>query len=397
MTGYASTPGGPQRILLVCHYYAPHIGGIELVVQAEAERLAAAGHEVVVLTSAPKSGDCVENGVRVVRVAAWNGLEDRLGVPFPFFSPRILGRALRLARWADVVHVHDCFYLSSWSAGLGSLLTRTPMVLSQHVAVVDHPSFAVSAVQKLVYGTVGRALLRRARRVFVINEYVGRFVTGLGAAPAKLVVLSNGVDGERFRPAADAGERAKLRAAYGLPDDERPLVLFVGRLVPKKGIDIAVEALDGVADLVTVGSGDASAVTGRPGVHHLGSRQPEEVAEIFRSCDLLVLPTTGEVFPLVVREAMSTGLPVVTTNEPDYTALGVDPDGMAQVPRRAEAVREAVRDLLADAARRDRMRAYSLEYAREHFSWSEHLDLLTSHYRDVAVGGGAGGEKGGPR
>jgi glycosyltransferase involved in cell wall biosynthesis len=226
---------------------------------------------------------------------------------------------------------------------------------------------------------------------------VGRFVTGLGAAPAKLVVLSNGVDGERFRPAADAAERAKLRAAYGLPGDERPLVLFVGRLVPKKGIDIAVEALEGVADLVTVGSGDASAVTGRPGVHHLGSRQPEEVAEIFRCCDMLVLPTTGEVFPLVVREAMSTGLPVVTTDEPDYTALGVDRDGMAQVPRRPEAVREAVRDLLADAARRDRMRTYSLEYAREHFSWSEHLDLLTSHYRDVAVGGGAGGEKGGPR
>jgi D-inositol-3-phosphate glycosyltransferase len=395
LTGYASAPGGPQRILLVCHYYAPHIGGIELVVQAEAERLAAEGHEVVVLTSAPNSGDCVENGVRIVRVAAWNGLEDRLGVPFPFFSPRILGQALRLARRADVVHVHDCFYLSSWSAGLGSLLTRTPMVLSQHVAVVDHPSFAVSAVQKLVYGTVGRALLRRARRVFVINEYVGRFVTGLGAAPAKLVVLSNGVDGERFRPAAGAVERAKLRASYGLPGDDRPLVLFVGRLVPKKGIGIAVEALEGVADLVTVGSGDASAVTGRPGVHHLGSRQPEEVAEIFRCCDVLVLPTTGEVFPLVVREAMSTGLPVVTTDEPDYAALGVD--GMAQVPRRAEAVREAVRDLLANAARRDRMRAYSLEYAREYFSWSEHLDLLTSHYRDVAVGGGAGGEKGGPR
>ena len=178
-------PARPRRVLLVCHFYPPHVGGIETVVQAEAERLAALGHEVTVLTSAERSGTRVEGGVRVVRVRAWNGLEHRAGVPFPLFSPRILVQAIRLARQADIVHVHDCFYLSSWSAGIASVLARKPLVLSQHVAMVEHPSAAVSAIQKLVYGTAGRLLVRRARRVFVINDYVGRFVAGLALCPKR--------------------------------------------------------------------------------------------------------------------------------------------------------------------------------------------------------------------
>jgi len=380
----------PRRILLVCHYYAPHIGGIENVVQSEAERLAALGYEVTVLTSGSRGGESVENGVRVVRVAAWNAAEDRLGVPFPLFGPRILTRALRLARWADLVHVHDCFYLSSWSAGIGALLARKPMVLSQHVALVAHPSALVTAGQRLVYAVAGRALIRRARRVFVINEHVGAFVTGLGAPAARLVVLSNGVDPDRFRPVADAAERADLRARYALPAD-RPLALFVGRLVPKKGIGIAVDAVAPEFDLVVVGSGDAAALAGRSGVHHLGSLQPERAAEVFRACDVFVLPTTGEVFPLVVKEAMSSGLPVVTTDETDYDGLGVDRKGMALISRDATAVREAVLGILADPAVRERMSGYSLDYAGENFSWSEHLELLTAHYS--AVEGTGGGDR----
>lgn len=385
-----ATEAFPRRILLVCHYYPPHVGGIEQVVQAEAQRLAALGHEVTVLTSAVGSADETapsgtrdEGGVRVVRIAAWNGLEQRAGVPFPIFSPRILTQALRLARQADLVHIHDCFYLSSWSAGLAAALARKPFVLSQHVAMVDHPSAAVLAVQRFVYGIFGRALIRRAKRVFVINDYVARFVGTLGAPAAKVVVLSNGVDTQLYRPAADAAERELLRKEYGLPLD-RPLALFVGRLVPKKGIDIAHAARSDAFDLVVVGSGEATALDGRLGVHFLGSRPPERVAEIFRACDLFVLPTTGEIFPLVVKEAMSSGLPVVTTDEPDYAALGVDRDGMALVPREAAAVRAAIEGVLADGLVYARMSEYSRSYAHEHFSWEEHLGLLREHYRNAA-------------
>lgn len=370
------------RVLLVCHYYPPHLGGIENVVRDEAVRLVRLGHEVVVLTSGDRSSTVDEDGVTVVRVAAWNGLEERVGIPFPVLSPSLLVRATRWAGWADVVHVHDCFYITSWTAGLASLLRRTPVVVTQHVAMVDHPSAAVTLVQKLVYGVAGRALVRRARRAFTINEHVARFVGGLGAGSDKVIVLENGVDGRLFRPAEDVAERARIRERYGLPLD-RDLVLFVGRLVPKKGIDLLLEAADPSYDLVVVGSGDAEALSGRQGVHYLGGLPTEAVAEIYRACDVFALPTTGEVFTLVVKEAMSAALPVVTTDEPGYARYGLNPSDLALVPRNAAAVRTALVGIVGDDTVRTEMSSAARKFAAERFSWPEHMDTLVRHYRSV--------------
>jgi D-inositol-3-phosphate glycosyltransferase len=383
---------GPLRVLMVCHYYPPHVGGIENVVHDEAVRLAERGHEVTVLTTAERTSTVDEvdddgNRVRVVRIAAWNGAERRAAVPFPIPSPRLLARAARWVRWADVVHVHDCFYLTSWAAGLASALLRVPLVLTQHVAMVDHPSAAVTAVQRLVYGTAGRALLRRAASVFTINEYIARFVTTLGADPAKVVVLGNGVDGRLFRPASGEVERVRLRERFGLPAD-RVLALFVGRLVPKKGIDLvlaAAGAADGAFELVVVGSGDPAALAGRERVHFLGQQPARTVAEIYRACDLFVLPSTGEVFPLVVKEAMSAGLAVVTTDEPDYASYGLGAECVALVRREPDAVRGALAAIAGDSALRERMGSYAAKYAATQFSWSEHVTTLVHRYRSAAA------------
>ncbi len=74
----------PLSVLLVCHYYPPHVGGIEEVARAEAQGLAAEGLAVTVLTSSPgaAAAGTADPGVRVVRVPALNSFE-RFGVPFP--------------------------------------------------------------------------------------------------------------------------------------------------------------------------------------------------------------------------------------------------------------------------------------------------------------------------
>lgn len=383
---------GTLRVLLVCHYYPPHLGGIERVVRDEAVRLVRQGHEVVVLTSGERGGTESADGVRVVRVAAWNIAERKAGVPFPLFSPRLALEAARLAGWADVIHVHDCFYQTSWAAGLASLLRRTPLVLTQHVAMVDHPSALVQAVQKLVYGTAGRALLRRARRVFTLNGHVTGFVTGLGAAPEKVEVLANGVDGEFYRPSGGVEERTRIRERFGLPLD-RVLVLYVGRLVPKKGFELVLDAADGAYELVVVGTGDDRAVQqvrGREAVHHLGGRPAEEVAELYRACDVFALPSTGEGFPLVIQEAMSSGMPVVTSDDPAYEPYGLAQAGVALIQRDAESLRTALTTMAADDAERARLSKLAATYAEERFSWTSHVDTLVNRYRAVSRGTASG-------
>ncbi|MHA5050096.1 glycosyltransferase family 4 protein [Streptomyces sp. SD15] len=376
-----STSRGPLRVLLVSHYYPPHVGGIENVVRREAVGLAARGADVTVLTSADRSGVTVEDGVRVVRVAAWNGAERRAGVPFPLFSPALATAALRWARRADAVHIHDCLYLSSWAAGLAAALTRTPYVLTQHVAVVDHPSRLVRAVQHAVYGVAGRALLRGARSVFTLNASVAAFVRAYGAREERARHLANGVDTELFRPAADETERRLARKRLGLPAD-RVLVLFVGRLVPKKGYDLllAAHTPDAGYDLVFAGDGDAKALAGRPGVHHIGALPPAEVAEAYRACDVFALPSTAEGFPLTVQEAMASGLPVVTTDDPGYAPYELNRTRVSLLAREAPAVGAELRSLAGDPERRARMGAYARSYAEQAFAWDEHVRTLLAHY-----------------
>ncbi|WUD73676.1 glycosyltransferase family 4 protein [Streptomyces sp. NBC_00510] len=373
-----------MRVLLVSHYYPPHVGGIENVVRMEAVHLAARGVDVTVLTSGERTAISQEDGVRVVRVAAWNGAE-RAGVPFPVLSPRLLTAAFRWVRRADVVHVHDCLYLTSWAAGLVSALTRTPHLVTQHVALVQHPSALVRGVQRAVYAVAGRGLLRRARTVITLNASVADFVRRYGARPARARHLANGVDAALFRPAASGEERALARKHFGLPQD-RPLVLFAGRLVPKKGYDLLLSGYDPSAgyDLVFAGDGDSTALTGRPGVHHLGGLPPQELAEAYRACDVFALPSTAEGFPLTVQEAMASGLPVVTTDDPGYAPYRLDRSRVTLLNRDAGEIRSALSALAGDEQRREHMGLYSRELATTAFAWEEHVSALTQYYRDAA-------------
>lgn len=377
--------GSVRRVLLVCHFYPPHMGGIERVVQAEARRLAALGLEVTVVTSGERAAETVgDDGVRVVRVRAWNGLESRFGVPFPLFGPGLPRQMRRWARWADVVHIHDTFYLTSWAAARAARRARRPWLVTQHVELVDHPSALVTAVQRAVYRLAGARIWRGARTVFTLNARVADFVRGHGGAAERMRHLPNGVDTTLYHPCTDAIEQREIRAEFGLPL-ERPLALFAGRLVPKKGYDVAVAAqeLGTGFDLVLAGGGDASALNGGRGVHYVGALPPERLARLYRACDMFVLPSVAEGFPLSVQEAMAAGLPVVTTPDPGYAPYGLDTDRFVFAERDPEAVAAELSRLAADASLRTEMAKYSERYARTAFSWDAHAEALVEAYEEA--------------
>lgn len=381
MTADERTDRTPLRVLLVSHYYPPHLGGVEGVVHQEAVRLAASGIEVTVLTSGPRSSETLEQGVRVVRVASWNGFEPH-GIPFPVPLPSMLWRARRWARWADVVHVHDSFYMPCWAAWFGAATTGTPLVATQHVALSDHPIAAVGLIQRLVYDLIGKRVVRRAKTVFTVNGRGAEFARGLGAAPTAIRHLPNGVDVELFRPARSEAEQRAAREEFGLPQDA-VLVLFIGRLQPKKGTELLLEARDPAYQLVFAGPGDDEALRGHEDVHLLGPLPTERIAKLFRACDMFALPSMNEGFPLTVQEAMSSALPVVTTDDPGYAPYDLDRDRVALIPREAGVLRARLRELAVDRDTRSAMGEYSRNYAEKQFAWTEHVATLTDCYRSA--------------
>jgi glycosyltransferase involved in cell wall biosynthesis len=291
---------------------------------------------------------------------------------------------MRAVRKSDVVHVHDVLYPPAWIAAVCCIAFARPMVLTQHVALVDHPSWLVRSVQALVYRTMGRLVLRRARRVYVLNGRVHDFVTGLGVTADRVHLLPNGVDTERFHPVSPEEQRA-ARRALGLPQSG-VLALFVGRFVPKKGYDAVLAAASAQVPpsySIALAGGELDAET--PGVTvgaivGLGALDRRQMALAYRAADVFVLPSQGEGFPLTVQEAMASGLPVITTDDPGYASYGLDRRYVRLIEPDVAHVRRALEELSEDPDLRERMSVYSRATAIAAFSWEAHCDHLVAGY-----------------
>ena len=372
-----------MRVLFTTHYALPHLGGIEVAVDGLARELSRRGHEVVHLASTGRSGPTWSGPAtpyEVVRVRALNVAETRLGVPWPLFSPALLPEVRRRVAAADVVHSHGMLYMSSGVALEVARRRGRAAVLTEHVGHVRYESPLLDAVESAAIRSVGRATVRAAEAVVVLNDKVRDELLALDA-DRPIVSIANGVDTTTYRPASPH-ERAALRAELGW--DEEPRVLFVGRMVAKKGIHLAVEAAaaaGGAFRLVVVGPGRPPGETS-PAVELLGAQSPARVASLYRAADALLLPSHGEGFPITVQEAMASDLPVVISDDPSYApyVAGAGP-GARLVARDAGAIVDALKELLADAESRRAAGSAAGEHARRSFSWARAADEHEALYQ----------------
>ncbi|WP_148572991.1 glycosyltransferase family 4 protein [Nocardioides caldifontis] len=366
---FLTTAPRPLRIGVVAHYYPPHVGGLEVVARQVATGLAARGHDVTVLTSAcPGSpGRTVEDGVRVRRLRVANWFE-RHGVPFPVFGPSLVWQSWRLVRRADVVHVHDMLYVSSWVVALLCRLLRRPYVVTQHVGMVEHPSPVVRLVQTLVLRTVGALVLRGAECVLPINQVIEDW-TRSKVRRVQSRVLPNGIDASRFRPAKPE-ERAEVRRRFGLPADE-VLVLYVGRFVPKKGYDVVAAAAGPGYRLVFVGGDRPAGVPESPDRVYLGALDPDDVAAVYRACDVFVCASVGE-GPMTPMEALLSGCAVLVNDDPAMRALGLG-DGVEELAMTPERLRSRLAALAQDPASLRALTARGQAAVGRIPTWSEYV------------------------
>jgi glycosyltransferase involved in cell wall biosynthesis len=193
------------------------------------------------------------------------------------------------------------------------------------------PAGRLAIIQPWEFGAVPQAwctpLADNVDELWVPSEYVRGMYLEAGIDPARVVVIPNGVDLERFSP--DGHQRELPGAGTGLR------FLFVGGLVARKGPDVLLaawcEAFAGRDDvtLVIKDFGADGIYRGEPAreairAHAASGALPrivliendlpgEEIAALYRSCDVLVAPYRGEGFAMPVLEAMACGLPVIAT------------------------------------------------------------------------------------
>jgi glycosyltransferase involved in cell wall biosynthesis len=164
--------------------------------------------------------------------------------------------------------------------------------------------------------------LRRADAVIAVSRDLADQVVGLGADPARVTVVHNGVDARTFHP----GPRREARRRLDL-EDVAPIILFVGHLAHVKGLDYLIDACAGLArDGVAfrcylIGKGPSEDALkqqiARQGLDDRvflpGPRDHAELADWYRAADVLALPSRSEGYPNVLLEAQACGLPFVAS------------------------------------------------------------------------------------
>jgi glycosyltransferase involved in cell wall biosynthesis len=203
----------------------------------------------------------------------------------------------------------------------------------------------------------------------------------LGVAPEKVFTAPDAVDNDWFESEANAARAraAEIRKRLGLPGR---FILFVGRLVPEKGIFDLLEAYGRLKDdvrsgvgLVFAGDGDGRLELERrakkisPGAIWInGFLQREELGAMYGLADVFVLPTHSDPWGLVVNEAMACGLPVVVTDVAGCAADLVENgwNGFSVPQGGPERLSRAMDAILQDAQLRQKMSAHSLERIRQY-------------------------------
>ena len=360
--------GNRLRILEVNKAYYPHTGGIETVIRQYSEELGkvcpAAEVKVLVCRDGRGKG-CREklNGVDVTRAAS---LGTYFSCPLSFDFIR---KFRKMAKRADVVHIHVPFPLADAALLLSGYKGR--VVVSWHSDVVKQKKLM------MFYKPFMKSLLKRADRILVATEGHIEGSAYLKDHREKCRIVPYGIV-----PGAYLRVPAGSVLSDLCTDKNSVKLLFTGRLVYYKGVDVLLRAMKQTegCELFISGEGDLEAGLKEyvrengleERVHFMGFLPQKELRQAFRECDVFILPSVerSEAFGIVQLEAMVYGKPVINTALPSgvpYVSLdGVT--GLTVPPSDPDSLAGAINTLVGDEELRGAMGKAAAERVKTEFS-----------------------------
>ncbi|MCG2796525.1 MAG: glycosyltransferase [Actinomycetia bacterium] len=267
----------------------------------------------------------------------------------------------------------------------GVFLLRNPGV---PVIYVSHHTYAQQ--QRYLGRFVYKILMKMERRGYTLAGMISAdstttktsLVNDYGISPEKVVVISNGVDLSCFKPSE----------VKEVPNS----VLFVGRLCPRKGINLLIESISLVMKeipdirLYIIGDGELMAELKRftsendleDNVFFLGEVSQEDLVEWYNKSTVFVLPSLFEGFGLVCLEAMACGTPVIATKVPGVVDIIDSNVNGILVPRDRNRLADAIIQVLEDSALRDSLGEAARKKVLEDFNWQAITDKFAGLIAD---------------
>lgn len=306
------------RIAVVTETYAPEVNGVALTVARFVEGLRQRNHQIQLIRPRQSQTDSAGSDARFEEVLL-------RGLPIPSYPHLKMGLPARHAlsqRWTferpDLVHIVTEGPLG-WSALQAALKLKLPVCSDFRTnfhAYSRH--YGVGWLKKPILAYL-RKFHNRTLFTMVPTEAMRAELAALGFR--NLVVISRGVDAERFNP---KWRSTALRERWGVGPDDLA-VLHVGRVAPEKNLTTLFAAFEQMraraprARLIVVGDGPALPAlrAHNPDVVFTGMRTGEDLAAHYASGDIFLVPSLTETYGNVTVEAMASGLAVVAY---DYAA-----------------------------------------------------------------------------
>ncbi|GAA0511474.1 glycogen synthase [Paractinoplanes deccanensis] len=370
-------------ILMLSWEYPPLlVGGLGRHVHALATTLAAAGHEVTVVTR-HTPGTLREEyaeGVRIIRAPDdAPRFEVRDGDMLAWamaFNHTLTRAALRAARTGsyDVVHAHD------WLVAHAAVTVRDhldiPLVATIHATESGRHQGWLPHAHNRTIDDIERWLSQEAVRTIVCSDYMRAEVSRLFAVPSdRIDVVYNGVDELRWyaRPRAVAAARRRYAGPSG------PLVSFAGRLVYEKGVQHLLAAVPSLRErhpglrVVIAGDGPYRAdleALATEGVTFAGFLTGHHLTALMGASDCYVVPSIYEPFGMVALEAAAAGTPIAVADTGGLAEIVDDGEtGVKFTPADPHALTEAVDKVLRDRDLARRLARRARRRVRDDFAW----------------------------
>ena len=388
-----------MRILNVAQTYFPYLaeGGRPVKVRILSRKLVQRGHSVTVLTAnlgskewtesvgvpekTPEGWRMAEQGVEAIYLPSW------LRYRTLTINPRVVRFCGASLRRFDLVHFYGLYDLLGPAVSHFCRRQRIPYVIEP--MGMYRPIDRSLRLKRLWHGSIGKAFLRDAARMIATSELEYDELYRGGVPSEKLVIRYNGID---MSSCTSLPRRGGFRAKRGIAPDE-PLILFLSRLIPRKGADILIEAFAQACPesgrLVIAGP------EGEPGYRaYLGKRArecgvdarvlftgplyDEEKKAVLADADVFALPSRYENFANVAAEAIACGIPVIITDSCGIRSLVKDRAGLVIAPEK-EALAEALRKLICDKDLYARLKEGCRRVA-DQLSWDRLTEQMEAYY-----------------
>jgi len=328
-----------MKIVMHCLYFPPEIGGLESHVYYLCKGLVEAGSEVSIVTSSSQEGlpeQEIVQGIKVYRT--WLPQKNRLG--WTVHALASIPRLAQVAVDADIIHGQS--FQSVLPSYIAKKINEIPMVTSWHTShfltQANQPSWRINF----------RKFLQSADHNFAASTQIADVAQNI-SPELTVEPISNGVDTEVFTSTIDQNV------------NDKPIILIVPRrLYKKNGVEFFIRAMPLItqavdAKAIIVGDGpervkleNLSLMLGMASkIDFLGSRNHEDMPDLFNSAHLAILPSLMEATSVAALEAMACGIPVAASRVGGLPELiGEDVGGLFR-PRDSRSLAETVLTLLS--------------------------------------------------